>query len=188
MNLPRMLPAVCGSFLLLALTWPLPAAAEKADASQPMTLDADRVSIDDAHKIGTYDGSVVLIQGTMRISAEHLVVKQNDSGVEWAHATGTPVHFRQRMDAKNGPPVWAEGSALRADYDAPHQHLELFGQAWIKHGGDEVRGAHIVYNTVSGDFQVQGTAGHNGTASGQVHAVIQPRVKPGAQAPAGSSQ
>lgn len=41
------------------------AGAEKADREKPVNLEADRVTIDDAKQVATFEGNVVLTQGTL---------------------------------------------------------------------------------------------------------------------------
>ena len=63
---PRAAPArgralLCCALLALAAT----AGAEKADRDKPVNLEADRVTVDDAKQLATFEGNVVLTQGTL---------------------------------------------------------------------------------------------------------------------------
>ena len=63
-NVKRMLFAM----LLLAT---FSAHAEKADRDQPIDLEADTLTTNDAKKTSTYTGNVILTQGTLRINADN---------------------------------------------------------------------------------------------------------------------
>ena len=65
----RLLPAL--AFALLAVT---PAHAEKADRSKPVNLEADRVTVDESKQTATFEGNVVLTQGTLIIRGDRMVV------------------------------------------------------------------------------------------------------------------
>ena len=66
----RRLTVAC---LMIALA--LPALAEKADREKPINIEADRVSLDDITKVQIFEGNVVLIQGTLQLRTNRLVVK-----------------------------------------------------------------------------------------------------------------
>src|SRR5512145_3439456 len=90
--------------LLLALLVALPAASwgEKADRDKPTQVEANRMSADDARRLNIFEGDVVVTKGTIRLTADRLVVRQDAEGFQFATATGKPARFRQRQDAKPG--------------------------------------------------------------------------------------
>ena len=151
----------------------LPAHAEKADRAKPVNLEADTVTIDDVAKTSVYSGNVVLSQGTLGLRAEHLAVRQNDSGLESVRATGNPVAFRQKTDAGE----LIEGFAERIDYDGKSGQIELLGHARLRRGEDELRGEQISYNAGTSTYKVLG-APTPATTGGRVRAVIRPRTPP----------
>ena len=148
--------------------------AERTDREQPMHLEADQLSIDDAKKISVFTGDVKLTQGTFVIHANKIVVTQIEANFKRGVATGQPASFRQKRDGLN---EYAEGYAERVEYDSKHATVNLFGQARIKHGEDEVSGDHIIYNSETGVFQAIGNGASNEPGKGRVHAVIQPKNK-----------
>jgi lipopolysaccharide export system protein LptA len=148
----------------------IPAAlAEKGDRDKPINVEADSVKVDDVKRVATYEGHVVLSQGTLMITADRIEVRQNDKGVVSGLATGSPVYFRQKMDASN---EFAEGWAARVEYDSQGDKIKLMGQARLKRGIDELSGEQITYDSSTEFFQAKG--GSSG-ASGRVRAVIRPR-------------
>lgn len=156
--------------LCLGILAMVPAAqAEKADRDKPINVEADSVKVDDVKRAASYEGHVVLTQGTLMITADRIEVRQDDKGVVSGLATGNPVYFRQKMEGGN---EFAEGWAARIEYDSQGEKIKLMGQARLKRGIDELRGEQITYDSGTEFFQAKG--GSSG-ASGRVRAVIRPR-------------
>jgi lipopolysaccharide export system protein LptA len=176
----RKLFLALGLFLL-----PLAAAAEKADRDKPTQVEANRMSADDVRRLNIFEGDVVVTKGTMRLTAERLVVRQDADGFQFATATGKPARFRQRQDPKPGEKegVWVEGEALRIELDDRNQKIELFDAARVNRGGDEVAGDYIFVDQRSDFYQVSSGKGSDkgGAPKGRVKAIIQPKP-PGAEA------
>ena len=164
----------------LALAFALPAYGEKADRDKPTQVEANRMSADDARRLNIFEGDVVVTKGTMRLTADRLVVRQDAEGFQFATATGKPARFRQRQDAKPGEKegIWVEGEALRIELDDKNQKIELFEAARVNRGGDEVAGDYIFVDQRSDFYQV---SSGKGQAKGRVKAVIQPKA-PSAEA------
>jgi len=148
--------------------------AERADREQPVNIESDRMTADDAKKTATFEGRVVLTQGTLTIRAERLVVRQDDAGFQYGIAYGNPAKFRQKRD---GYDEYVEGEALRLEYDGRAERVELFDDARLSRDrGDDVRGSHISYDSKSEFF----TVNSNSQASPQgrdsrVRATIMPK-------------
>ena len=156
--------------LLFAIA--LPAAAEQADATKPIEIEANKMSADDARRTNVFEGNVVVNRGTLNIRADRIVVRQDKEGNQYATATGNPVRFKQRQDPK--PPekegVWMEGEAKRIELDDKAQKVELFEAARVNRGGDEVAGDYILVDQKSDFFTVT-----PGKGQGRVRATIQPK-------------
>jgi lipopolysaccharide export system protein LptA len=164
--------------LLLAVA--AAALAEKADRDKPTQVEANRMSADDARRLNIFEGNVVVTKGTISLRADRLVVRQDAEGFQFATATGKPARFRQRQDPKPGEKegIWMEGEALRIELDDRNQKIELFENARVTRGCDEVAGNYIFVDQRSDFYEV--SAG-KGAEKGRVKAVIQPS-KPGAEA------
>ena len=165
------------SLLAAALAVAAAARAEKADQAKPTQIEANKMSADDARRLSIFDGNVVLTRGTMRLTADRVVVRQDAEGFQYATATGKPARFRQRQDPKppetEGP--WMEGEALRMEMDDRSGKIELYDNAHVKRGGDEVAGNYILLDQRSDYFSVSnGKEGRDAAPSGRVKAVIQP--------------
>ena len=166
---------------LLAAGLAAAALAEKADRDKPTQIEANKMSADDARRLTIFDGNVVLTRGTMRLMADRVVVRQDAEGFQFATATGKPARFRQRQDPK--PPdtegVWMEGEALRMEVDDRSGKIELYDNAHVKRGGDEVAGNYILLDQRSDYFSVStGKDAKDAAPSGRVKAIIQPKPRP----------
>lgn len=157
--------------LFLALV-PLSAGAEQADSTKPTQIEANRMTADDARRTNTFEGNVVVTRGTLNIRADRIVVRQDKEGNQYATATGNPVRFRQRQDAK--PPEkegqWLEGEARRIEIDDAGGKVELFESARVNRGGDEVTGDYILVDQKSDFFTVT-----PGKGAGRVTMTIKPK-------------
>jgi lipopolysaccharide export system protein LptA len=150
------------------------AQAEKADRDKATEVEANRMSADGVRSLNIFEGNVVLSKGTMRVQAERIVVRQDAEGNQFATATGKPVRFRQRLDPK--PPekegAWMDGEALRIEIDEKAGKVELFENARVNRGGDQVAGNYIMVDQRSEFFTVKADDG------GRVKAIIQPPKAP----------
>lgn len=162
--------------------------AEKADRDKPVNLEADKITVDDAKKVHIFEGNVQLVQGTLIIRTDRLVVTQDadgfQKGVAYGGANGL-ARFRQKRESKD---EYVDGEAERIEHDAKTEKTEFFTRAYIKSGLDEVRGQYVQYDGKSEHYLV--TSGPGGTVSGRperVRAVIQPKNKDGAK-PAASGR
>jgi len=166
---PTLLSAVLCSALLLAS----PAHAEKADRDKPVNLEADTVTLDDINKVSVYQGNVILTQGTLQLRADRMQVTQNAAGLDKISATGRPVAFRQKVDGRD---EFIDGFADRIEFDSVNGQLELIGQARLRRGSDELRGAQISYNSNTEFYKVIGQPNAQ-TPSGRVRAIIRPKPR-----------
>lgn len=157
--------------------------AEQADRNKPVHLEADRLSIDDAKQISTFEGNVQLSQGTMMIRGDKVIVTQDKNGVKHGTALGRPASFRQKRE---GSDDYIEGFAERIEYDAGNETVDFFGGAYMKRNQDEVRGDHISYSSKTEIFQASGARGKQPEAPSRdrVRVIIQPKEKPSSDAPA----
>lgn len=157
-------------FAIMAAGWlwfATPVQAERADRDKPVHIEADAVRMDDQQRVAVYEGKVILTQGTLRVQADRIEVRQDAEGFLSGIAVGKPVHFRQRLD---GGKDWVEAWANRVEYDARKEQLRLIGEALLKKGEEELRGDLITYDARSELYQASGA----GQKLGRVRAVIMP--------------
>ena len=162
-----------------ALGLPAGARAEKADREKVINVVADKLTADDQNSISTFEGSVVITQGTMRVTAARVVVTEDTEGFKRYVASGAPVTFRQKREKADD---FIEGNAERAEFDDRTEILKLFNRAKMKSPQGEVNGDFISYDRAKEFFQVLGAApGAAAAPNARVKATLIPPKK-GAEA------
>src|SRR5690349_5838256 len=136
----------------LALGYSL-ALAERADREKPVNIESDTMTADEAQKTATFDGKVVLTQGSLVIRADRIVVRQDAEGFQFGVATGNPATFRHKQDGNAG---YIDGQASRIEYDSKADRVEFFKDARLRRdSGDDIRGDYISYDARSERFSVK---------------------------------
>jgi lipopolysaccharide export system protein LptA len=130
--------------LALCLCLAVPGAlAERADREKEIVVGADHLTADDANKVSTFEGAVVVTQGTMRMTANKVTMKEDADRHKFYVAHGAPVTFRQKRDKVD---EWVEGFAERAEFDDRSDVLRLFNRARVKSNQNELTGDFISYD------------------------------------------
>jgi lipopolysaccharide export system protein LptA len=164
-------------FCLALLCAAAPALAERADRDKPVNLEADRITVDDLKKVQVFEGNVQLVQGTLVIRTDRLVVTQDADGFQAGTAHGGAgglARFRQKREGKD---EYIEGEAERIEYESKAEKAQFFVRAMVRSGLDEVRGQYISYDAKTERYLV--TSGPDGTSAmtagkpDRVRAVIQ---------------
>jgi lipopolysaccharide export system protein LptA len=169
---------------LLILLTGLPggvARAERADRDKPVQVEADAMTYDDAKQVNVFTGSVRLTKGTILLTAERLVLRQDTDGFQYGTATGTPARFRQKRDGPGDQ--YVAGEALRIEYDGKTETVRLIQKAMMNRleGSrvtDEVHGNLIVYESRSEFVTVESGGPKAATPEnpgGRVKVIIQPK-------------
>jgi lipopolysaccharide export system protein LptA len=181
MTSPSHIPPLLVALALLgAVPLAHEARAERGDRSQPMSIEADKPStIDMAKQVVVFNGNVVVAQGTMRIRAERVEVRETPDGQRTALAIGSagqPARFSQKRDGVNET---IEGVGERIEFDGRSDVVRFSGNAAVRRlrgttTADEITGNLITYNNQSEVFSVAG-GGNRGAGEGRVRAVLTPR-------------
>jgi lipopolysaccharide export system protein LptA len=152
-----------------------PAAAERADREKEIVVGADRSTADDANRTIVFDGNVVVTQGTMRMTAAKVTVKEDAERHKIYVANGAPVTFRQKRDKVD---EWVEGFAERAEFDDRNDVLKLFNRARVKSNQNEITGDFISYDMKREVADVSGAPpGLTPPPSSRVKVIILPPKK-----------
>ena len=160
---------------LLSTLGSIAAHAERADREKEIVVGADHLTADDANRTSTFEGTVVVTQGTMRITANKVTVKEDADRHKYYVANGTPVTFRQKRDNTDD---WIEGFAERAEFDDKNDVLKLFNRARVKRNSDELAGDFISYDMKKELAEITGAPpGKEPTGTGRVKAIILPPKK-----------
>jgi lipopolysaccharide export system protein LptA len=167
---------VCLRLLAAALALAAaPAMAERADREKEIVVGADRLTADDANKVSTFEGSVVITQGTMRMTAHKVTVKEDADRHKVYVANGAPVTFRQKRDKVD---EWVEGFAERAEFDDRNDVLRLFNRARVKSNQNEITGDFISYDMKREVAEVSGAPpGQKAPKDARVKVIILPPKK-----------
>jgi lipopolysaccharide export system protein LptA len=173
--------AAAAAALGLAAAWALAAGsalAERADLEKPVNIESDSMIADEAKKIATFEGKVVLTQGSLVIRADRIVVRQDGEGFYNGVATGNPATFRHKQEGSGG---FIDGEALKIEYDNKLDRVEFSSSARLRRdSGDDIRGDYISYDAKTERFAVKSAGAESGTE--RVRATIMPK-KPAAAAP-----
>lgn len=128
--------------------------ALSTDQNQPAVIDADEVEFDFRSGARTYKGNVHVTQGTLRITADKLLVSYKNDVLEKATAWGRPAHFRQRPDGKQQDVL---GEGRRIILHGISNTLTLINRASLKQGTNTARGEKIIYNMSTDKMVVKST-------------------------------
>jgi len=103
-------------------------------------------------------------------------VKQDAQGFNYGFAYGKPAYFKQKRE---GHDEYIEGNADRLEYDGRRDKMQMFVNAEVRKGNDEVKGDYISYDAVTEFYQVIGgpSVTNQVNPKGRVRAVIQPPKK-----------
>jgi lipopolysaccharide export system protein LptA len=147
------------TLILAAALAVAPAAmAEKADREKEIQVLADRLTADDTKREAVYDGNVIVTQGTLRVVAARIVVREDAEGYRSFVATGGPVTFRQKRDKTDD---WVEGEAQRAEFDVATTSSRLYTGALLKELAGRAGGRLQLLRPRRGVRRVTGSgAGH----------------------------
>lgn len=144
------------------------APAEKPLKEQPISIYADRLSMDEATGVSLYRGHVELQQGDLKFSGDELDITQKEGTVTLIQSRGKPAHFERSAPQ----PLKAE--ATRIDYDNNKGEVILRGKAQLWQDGDLFSGELIHYYIDSRRVQAQGRS-DSGQGDGRVHVLIRPK-------------
>ena len=143
--------------------------ALSTDKDELIQIAADSATIDDLNGVATYQGNVIITQGTIQINAEKISLfytqKQDLKKVD---IVGNPAKFKQRPD-KSDEDLNAQANHM--EYRADENMLYLTEGAKLWQGKDSFVGEKITYDTVRGVIKA-----HKGKG-GRVKVTIQPRKK-----------
>ncbi|WP_144823326.1 lipopolysaccharide transport periplasmic protein LptA [Marinobacter piscensis] len=157
--------------MALAASLTGPALAFDLDSDTPITVSADRARLDDGKGVATYTGSVELIQGQTRLTADRVMLYRSVEGLNRIEANGTPARYQQPVTNGEGE---TDARALHITWSAADKQLTFEREAEIEQNGNLFRGDVIHYDTEQRVVTAQGSE-DTGSGPGRVEMVIQPR-------------
>ncbi len=147
----------------------LPAAgwALSSDRDKPMSIEADRVELNDGKGVSVYHGNVKVSQGTLLLTGDTMTVYNKGDKVEKVIMEGTPATYRQRPDNKDQD---VRARALRMEYFTNPEYIVLLKEAEVEQEGNQLRSERIEYDVARDKVN----AGTN-QPDERVHITIQPK-------------
>lgn len=135
----------------LLLAGAAPVHALSTDSEQPIDIVADGAEHDDARRITTYRGNVVIDQGSLHIAADTVVVLYDlHDRVMKITSVGSPAHFRQLPD---GGTDHREAWANRMEYFPEQDLINLSGSARYEKDDSHVQADRLVYDSLNARFR-----------------------------------
>jgi len=132
-----------GAALLLAVM-PFTARGLTSDRDQPMTIEADKATLNEKTGNSVYEGNVHVQQGTLVLQGSKMTVQLNDNAIEKIILTGSPATYRQRPDGKDTD---QHAEAGRIEYHATEDRIILLENARVwQSGAEEFRSDRIIFN------------------------------------------
>jgi lipopolysaccharide export system protein LptA len=145
--------------------------AGKDDFTKKIELASLYQNADGIAKRATYQGNVVIQQGSLRVSADELEIDASEGeGNEIFIATGNPAKYSQQQE--DGSIVTAQADTI--EYHRQTSSLSLNGNAQIKQNASSVQGESITFNMELEQIIAQGSD----QGSGRVITTFQPISKP----------
>ena len=173
--------------LALASPW---AAAENADKSKPMNIEADSLRYDDARQVSVFTGRVVITKGSIVIRGQQVEVRQDAQGNQFGTVSASstePAFFRQKREAVD---EFIEGEAQTIEYDSKADTVRFVQKAQLRRFrganlADQISGSVIVYDNTKDQFTVDGSLkqGVPGASGGRVRAMLSPKPEGAAPVP-----
>jgi lipopolysaccharide export system protein LptA len=158
-----------GTALLLSLL-PVTGWGLTSDSSQPINIEADRVTLNENTGNSVYEGNVYLQQGTLVLQGSKMTIQLNDKTIDTLVLTGDPATYRQRPDGKESD---QHAEAGRIEFHAKEDRIILLENARVWQSGDkELRSDRIVFDLKSNTVN----AGSNKPGD-RVHITLQPGSK-----------
>lgn len=140
------------------------------DNEQPIYIDSDTASYDEAKDISVYTGNVIYTQGSLVVNSDVMTFYLKDGEIIKVVAVGKPARFKQSQ-GKGKEDI--HGIGLTGEYYPSTSKLHLIKEAEVWQGGKKTKSDLIIYDT---KYSVL-TAGNKGSSSKRVHTVFQPDSK-----------
>lgn len=147
-----------------SLVWAL-----SSDRSKPMHIEADLADINEKTGISIYTGNVVVVQGSLRITAEKLTIYSKNRVFERMVSTGNPATFKTRPDGKDKD-VFGQGKKI--NYLITRDTVYFIEDARLEQDGSHFDSDRIIYDILNDKVNAGLTKGND-----RVKIIIQPKQK-----------
>jgi len=138
-------------YLLLLL--PLHCWAADSDRDQPINIEADQLEIREQDNVSIYNGNVQLVQGSLRMNSDRMVIHFNDANeLTLMEMTGNPAKFQQLDNEQQ----LIRGEAEQIDYSDLDSLLILRRKASLDQDGNVITSDLIRFNTATSGLEAGG--------------------------------
>jgi len=144
MKLPIKNPAISPVVLLLFLSTSFNVHAKSTDEKAPLHIEADKLEMREKEDVSIYTGHVKITRGSMKVTGDKVVIKNNNGKLHSIHINGRPATFYQLNDLNEE--ISAESYSM--DYRANTGILELKQKAILLKNKNRFSSEHIIYNTL----------------------------------------
>lgn len=155
------------ALVVLGFATSFSANALEEDANQPVTIESNSGFYDDKKGLSIYTGNVIVIQGSLRMDADKVVVYMENREIQKLVATGKPVKFKQ-TPAEGKDEV--HGHAMIVEYYPQTRLLIMINEAVVWQGKNSTASERIEYDRISEVVK----AGGSGSPGQRVHVILQP--------------
>ena len=121
------------------------------DRTQPVEITADALFLNQESGSATFDGNVLVVQDTLRLSASQVLVEYSDDGGE---ASGIA-----RLIASGGVKFVTSGEAVEAreaTYSVEGAELQFSGDVLLTQGPNSIAGDRLTINLEAGSGRIEG--------------------------------
>ncbi|PIE43205.1 MAG: lipopolysaccharide transport periplasmic protein LptA [Gammaproteobacteria bacterium] len=157
--------------LLLAFCMAQGTLALSSNSDAPIHIKADSAELDEKKGVATYNGDVIIKQGSSTLEADTVIIYANDYGLIEINATGSPAHFQQKM-ADNKATTHAFGNKIT--YTHATETITLQKNARLEQGQNRFQGDVIKYHTRDRVVTATGS-GQKDQPGGRVELIFHPK-------------
>jgi lipopolysaccharide export system protein LptA len=143
--------------------------ALESDSDQPITIDSNTATYDDATATSVYIGNVISDQGSIHVTSDKLVVYFVDGDAEKLVFTGNKAKFKQTPNIGEKD---ITGEALTGEFYPKKDLLILIDDATVWKDNGTYSSNFIEYNIKTSLVK----AGEKASDSKRVHVVIEPKA------------
>lgn len=137
------------------------------DKPTPVTIEADRMELDQKRGTSVYTGNVVLVQGGLEIKAERITLYSVKKKLQRAVAKGSPATLVQQGESEENT-IKAEAATM--EYQPQSGEVQLSGKAQLWRGGSAFSGEQISYDLERQMVKASGSE----EGQGRVKVLLQP--------------
>lgn len=142
------------------------------DAAQDLLLESESLEYDQIAGTITYSGNVIMQQGSMRITADKVIIQGNSTQANQVNAHGSPALFQQTPSI-GAEPVKAQANELV--YQVEDKSLLLQGNAYLNQEGSSLSGNRIEYDVTKAIVKASSDTS-KGKTEQRVRMVIPPKA------------